>query len=46
MALLEQMIAKQVADANKGDKLTKMDTRIETVENKLKNILAKNPELK
>ena len=46
MALLEQRIAKQIADANKGDKILKFDTRIQTVENKLKNILAKNPELK
>ena len=46
MALLEQRIAKQIADANKGDKLTKLDTRIQTVENKLKNIIAKNPDLK
>ena len=46
MALLEQRIAKQIAEANKGDKFTKLDTRIQTVENKLKNLCAKNPELK
>lgn len=46
MELLEQRVAKQIADAGKGDKLTKLDTRIQTVENKLKNIIAKNPELK
>lgn len=46
MALLEQRIAKQIADANKNDKITKLDTRVQTVENKLKNIISKNPELK
>ena len=46
MALLEQRIAKQILEANKNDKWTKIDTRIQTVENKLKNILAKKPELK
>ena len=46
MELLEQRVAKQIADSNKGDKLTKLDTRIQTVENKLKNIIAKNPDLK
>jgi hypothetical protein len=46
MALLEQRIAKQIAEASKSDKLMKLDTRVQTVENKLKNIIAKNPELK
>jgi len=46
MVLLEQRIAKQIAEANKSDKLMKLDTRVQTVENKLKNIIAKNPELK
>ena len=46
MALLEQRIAKQIADAGKSDKLVKLDTRVQTVENKIKNIISKNPELK
>ncbi len=46
MAVLEQRIAKQIAEADKGDRLTKLDTRIQIVENKLKNLCAKNPELK
>ena len=46
MELLEQRIAKQIAEANKNDKVTRLDTRIQTLENKFKNIVAKNPDLK
>lgn len=46
MALLEQRISKQITEAGKSDKLTKLDTRVQTMENKIKNIVAKNPELK
>ena len=46
MTLLEQQIAKQVADAGKNDKLVKLDTPVQIVENKIKNIISKNPELK
>lgn len=46
-ALLEDHIDKKIADATKGgDKFTKLDTRIQTMENKFKNLLAKNPDLK
>jgi hypothetical protein len=46
MALLETKIARQIADAKSSDKFTKLDTRISAVENKLKNLLIKNPDLK
>lgn len=46
MALLEQRIAKQIAESGKSDKLTKLNTIIQTIEKKLKNNVAKNPELK
>lgn len=46
MALLEQRIAKQIAESGKSDEFTKLDTIIQTIENKLKNNVAKNPELK
>jgi hypothetical protein len=46
MALLESKIAKQLADSKGGEKLTKLDTRISALENKLKNLMTKNPDLK
>jgi hypothetical protein len=46
MALLELKIAKQLADSKGGEKLTKLDTRISALENKLKNLMTKNPDLK
>lgn len=46
MALLETKIAKQIADVKTGDKFTKLDTRISAMENKLKNLFTKNPDLK
>jgi hypothetical protein len=46
MSLLEEKIEKKLAEGNKSDKLTKLDTRIQVLENKFKNIIAKNPDLK
>eukprot|EP00956_Cyclotella_meneghiniana_P030544 scaffold77143_cov87-Cyclotella_meneghiniana.AAC.1 len=46
MAKLEERVDKKIADAGKGDKLTKLDTRIQQLENKFKNMIAKNPDLK
>lgn len=46
MQKLEDRIAKQIADAGKGDKFTKLDTKIQQLDNKIKNIIAKNPDLK
>ena len=46
MQRLEERIAKQIADANKGDKFTKLDTKVQQLDNKIKNIIAKNPDLK
>jgi hypothetical protein len=38
-ALLEDHIDKKIAEATKGgDKFTKLDTRIQTMENKFKNL--------
>jgi hypothetical protein len=46
MSLLEEKIEKKLAEGNKSDKLTKLDTRIQVLENKFKNMIAKNPDLK
>jgi hypothetical protein len=50
MALLEEKIEKKLAESSKTDKvvdkITKLDTRVQTLENKIKNMVAKNPDLK
>ena len=46
MQKLEERMAKQIADAAKGDKFTKLDTKLQQLDNKIKNIIAKNPDLK
>ena len=48
MALLEDRIAKLVADGTKGekDRITRLDTKVQQLDNKVKNIVAKNPDLK
>lgn len=50
MSSLEDRTDRKVAEAtaNKAEKsaVTRLDTRVQTLENKLKNIVAKMPELK
>jgi hypothetical protein len=45
MALLEERMKKIINNA-KNDKLNKLETRVQTVENKLKTLVTKNPDLK
>jgi hypothetical protein len=38
--------AKKIIESAKEAKIAKLDTRVQTLENKMKNIVTKNPELK
>jgi hypothetical protein len=45
MQMLEERMKKLIENA-KSDKLNKLETRVQTMENKMKNIMTKNPDLK
>jgi hypothetical protein len=45
LAAMEERVKKLIESA-KGDKITKMETRLQTIENKVKNLITKNPDLK
>jgi hypothetical protein len=42
---MEERVKKLIESA-KGDKISKMETRLQTIENKVKSLITKNPNLK
>ena len=39
-------LVKKLIESAKGDKISKMETRLQTIENKVKSLITKNPNLK